>query len=249
MPTKHTTETTAAAVKPITTYHEAEAAGRAAYEAAASGKAIPTPAPAREADASGKPSPGPTPAPTPGRQLSPLQILIIDELADLLLYGGHDEDTIRMLSAAAGHMVRRGERHSEGFIPEAIEIDVNIWKRKLPTIQSRARATAPPTEPTVNTVKERARATVLERLRKHLLEFTARSTPEEARFMLSVLEYHEGSCHGRDNFDELVIADAFEAEIRRGEFYDFVRVPSGMKRQVEKYIECLRATARPDLVA
>jgi hypothetical protein len=212
-------------------------AGRAAYEADAGGnRTIPATKRRKRFDA---PSSITAAVPTSAQALTQLQLLIVDELADLVLFGGKSEDEDNMLRAAAGHMRRRAA-YGDRDVSDHVEMFRSYWKTELAAERTHARA-ALPELPKPSTVTERARTAALEQLRKHLLEFLGEGTPEEISFLSEVMLNHQGICQGRDNFRLLRIAESFDITIHNGHTLNWVAVPPHLKEQTEAYIECLRA--------
>jgi hypothetical protein len=178
-------------------------------------------------------------APTSARTLTQLQALIVDELADLVVFGGKSEDEDNMLRAAAGHMSRR-RAYGDGDVSGFVEMHSRDWRDEIAAERAHARATLPDL-PKAITATERARTAVLGELRQALSEFTGNATPEEVRLMLEIMNCHQANTRGRDDFRELVIAEAFDITIHNRHTLNWVMVPPHLKDQTEAYIECLKA--------
>jgi hypothetical protein len=202
-----------------------------------------------------KPAAGPEPitgtAPAVRRELTPVQTLICDEIADMLIHGGHKEDTDCMVWAALLNMHRRHfgalydtDKERDDRARETARCDYPDCTAELTMEWKRnKRPEQPNAEP--KPAAERIRAQVIDTLREEFDWFLIKGTPEEHRLLLDILQDHEGCNHGRTALDELPLAQAFEYAIG-GAAPEYLKVPRRMRKQVEHYIECLKAADMED---
>jgi hypothetical protein len=192
----------------------------------------------------------PAAAETTSRALAPVQQLIADEVADMLVNGGDPHITDLLMSAAAHHQFWRWANARYGP-QEQEEIKDSVAKRahgqfeKLKSdmiVAWRESHRAPKTKPEPKTVTERIRAGVVETLRHRFEVFLTEGTPEEQRLLLDTLVDHESSNHGRDAFGELALGCAFESALGKVE-REWLKVPSSMRDQVVQYIACLEVAS------
>jgi hypothetical protein len=107
-------------------------------------------------------------------------------------------------------------------------------------VEAHNRTAAPEAKVGPKTATERIRANAIDELRDRFEEFVAQGTPEEHRILSDILSIQESSTHGRDAFDELPLGAAMEGALDKYTG-DFLRVPHNLDKQVQQYIDCLRA--------
>jgi hypothetical protein len=187
----------------------------------------------------------------PSRRLdiAPIQQLIADEIADLLVNGGCADAVDSLLMTAGYHMAWRlavelcgpGEQQQiDKAVEDRSDDHYDEWKADLMAELKRNRNTAPEARVEPNTATERIHRRVIEELRGRFEGFLTEGTPEEHMILSEVLSTHEGINHGRDSFGELPLGHAMEEALDK-HTGDFLRVPHQFEKQVERYIECLRA--------
>lgn len=187
------------------------------------------------------------PAKASRRELAPLQQLICDEIADMIVNGGNNHFTAMMITAAAHH---KWWRWSNGIGEQGEESSKTIhklgprtaeeWQTKMADVWRANRKTAPERKTQPTTATERIRACVIDTPQGLLDRFLSDATPEEKYLMVDILIDHQSANCGSDTFDEMPLARAFEYALE-GTAPEYVRVPSSMREQVARYVECLRA--------
>ena len=186
---------------------------------------------------------------TAPRPLAPVQQFIADEIADLLVNGGHNESIENLIWTACHHAAHRWLSNLYG--PEEtdkIEVHLKKFAQRdfenhkadlLTAIKQNRRATREErAEPKL--AAERIRARVLDILRGHFDSFLVRATPEECWIMRDIMVTHESTTHGREEFNELPLAGAIEGVIEHS-VSTYMRVPECMQKHVQNYIDALKA--------
>jgi hypothetical protein len=186
------------------------------------------------------------------RELAPIQNLIADEVADLLVNGGCADAVENLLMAAGCHSVWRWAVNQLG--PDKQEEIAKIvtdrggrsydeWYADLTVEWKRNRKAAPDAKVEPKTAANRIRRLRMDELRERFESFLTHSTPEEQTILSDVLLIQESTTRGlsRDCFDELPLGTAMEETLDKYTG-DFLRVPHRFEKQVQQYIECLRAT-------
>lgn len=201
-------------------------------------KLTPTPAPQ---SATTKTDPIP-----PVTELSRTHELIVDAVTSMLTTGGHRDDVDSLIYAAMGHTRRRTygvsaddwNEHSDK-ITEYVHDEHLSWRTDL-AIGWRKNERAEPSAFEPETIKDRIRATVRERVRRGFENFMSTAAPEEQRLLQSIFEVWESSSLPAEyGSDEMVLGDAFEFALGRNA--TFVKIPRRMLDKVQQYIDALRA--------
>lgn len=181
------------------------------------------------------------------RPLAPIQELLADELADILVNGGHRKITDALLRTAYRHYQWRwavnvyGAENTEKI--EAIMKEPLVdkrfdsWRDDLLVAWRETRKTPPPEQP-IATASQRVRNSWIERLGHQFDIFLSDGTPEEIVLLWDTLTTHESRTRGRSNFDELTLAEAFE-DVLANNINGFLRVPNEMREAVLDYIHWL----------
>ncbi len=189
---------------------------------------------------------------TKPRELAPIQQLIADEIADLIVHGGCDAAVSNLLLAVGSHSVWRWatdlfddpdeQEKVEEIVADRGGRNCEGWRVALVAEWARNRNFAPADKIEPKTASERIRGRIMDELRDRFETFLTQSTPEEQMILTEVFTDQKGGTRGltRDNFDELPLGMAMEYALNKytGEF---LRVPSRFEKQVLQYIDCLRA--------
>lgn len=180
--------------------------------------------------------------------LTPAQQLVADEVADILVHGGHCEDTSDLVDAVLRHQYRR----RFGRIATKENVD-NFLKTNLPDFLDKlqadwshnARAKDGERTPPA-TALDRIRRKAIGQLRYAFESFVAEATPEEHRILTDIFAWcdSEGP-HDRTAVDDLPLASALEHALH-GTKADYVRLPHAFRELVDPYINTLMA-AEPHL--
>jgi hypothetical protein len=184
------------------------------------------------------------------RELAPIQQLISDEIADLLVHGGCASAVDSLLMAAGSHSAWRWamglfdpkQEEIEGIVKNRGGRYCEEWKNELTSEWKRnsKAATADKVEP--KTATERIHARIMDELRAHFEAFLTESTPEEQMILTEVLMDQKSNNRAltRDGFDQLPLGMAMEYALDKytGEF---LRVPYRLEKRVSQYIDCLMA--------
>jgi hypothetical protein len=185
----------------------------------------------------------------PVRPLAQIQQLIADEVAHILVSGGHPEVTDLLLKTAYKHHQWRWavyqydgddqliELHMKGAL-DAPGPNFESWRDDLRAAW-RAMKKTPPAELPMDTATQRVRNSQIERLRESFESFLVHATPEETWLLWDALTTHESHNLNCDNFEELPLAYAFETALANG-CQDFLRVPESMRKTVKAYIAALQ---------
>lgn len=189
--------------------------------------------------------------------LSPVQELVCDEVADVLLYGRHPDSVDHLLHLAASQASNR--YHSEGRFADQPHTSDDIrriaglatrfrhdWQSALISDWAKNRLTPPAQQPQPATVTGRIRQSIIERTRFQVEVFMAMSIPEEKALLLDILTTHEMGTSGPRSMDELMLAEAFQYVIDRHTITKFVRVPHEHRALVDDYLALLaKASENP----
>lgn len=187
----------------------------------------------------------------PTRELTPLQQLIADEIADILVHGGYHETVQSLIWCAAAHKTWRWAKNNYGESEQSTIDDLmtecprqfDNWLEEL-TAEWRRNRQVPAVERVApKTAADRIRARFMDELRERMATFMVESTPEEQHVMLDILTTHESSNRGRSALDKMPLGAAIQDVLGEG-WPDWVRVPRSMSNQVESYIACLKAAER-----
>jgi hypothetical protein len=180
------------------------------------------------------------------RELAPVQQLIADEVAEILAFGGTDDDVTSLLWAALANMHRRylgdrplGDESPDTFVNKMVTKAMDSHKAKLSAIWRQNRRAEPGDRIEPKTLTACIRANVIEQLRDRFASFLAEGTPEEHRIMLDILSGRDGNGF-REDMDELSIAREFDFALGK-EAPEYVKVPSHMRATVDAYIKALKA--------
>lgn len=178
-------------------------------------------------------------------ELAPIQELIADEIGELIMRGGDDEDVTSILWSALANMERKvfarftkDGKAVEARVAQAVRATLD--RRKAELVMAWKQSATPGEEETTSKAAHlRIRALVIETLRERFETFIVEGTPEEHYLMTEILLDHEMSNHGREMVNELAIGTAFERQL--GIVTAYIRVPAGIQEQVQRYIDCLMA--------
>jgi hypothetical protein len=171
--------------------------------------------------------------------------LIVDAVTEMLSTGGHSEDVDSLLYAAMSHTRRRtsgglaDQREVDRIVQEFIKTDLDDWKHDLVTAwKKNRRPEMPHVEP--HSITERIRANTRENLESDFEDFMQQASPEEMRFLHAVMmDWESRHIAAEAARNEMYLGMAFEYQLERQRCY--VRVPERMVKQVEQYVNALRA--------
>jgi hypothetical protein len=170
--------------------------------------------------------------------LTPLQLMLADEVADILSNGSEATASAALVLTAVAHHreYRRGGKNwqatSTGLSnPSDWRIDLEpIWKaRRLESAESQSAATA--------TARDRLRSCVTDNMKAYFRRFIDQSTPEERDLLSHALELHYSAALP-DAFDECHLATILDAEINDRQS-TFLRVPEKLRDQMEVHLALL----------
>jgi hypothetical protein len=170
--------------------------------------------------------------------LTPLQLMLSDELADIVSNGSEETPSVALVLTAVAHHreYRRGGKNwqttSTGLSnPSDWRIDLEpIWKaRRLESAESQSAATA--------TARDRLRTCVTDNMKAYFRRFIDQSTPEERDLLSHALELHYSAALP-DAFDECHLATILDAEINDRQS-TFLRVPEKLRDQMEIHLKLL----------
>lgn len=176
------------------------------------------------------------------RALAPIQQLVADLVADMLVNGSHRKIIDQLLTAAIRHQFwRRWPEDVEEQFPDLFNkppVLLNDWRDDLHAVWRETRK-APATEkPAPSTAADRIRFSIIETLRGQFDDFLTEGTPEEWWTMWDMLVTHHSTNLGSDNANEFPLAGAFEAAL--GEIrHIWIKVPESLRKRVLTYVECL----------
>jgi hypothetical protein len=199
-------------------------------------------------------TPAVAPAKAATRELTPIQQLIADEVAEMLVHGGHKDDTAGLIFAALQNMHQRfydnlslpheTPEELRKNVEDLARRDYPDWIAEMRMEWNRNRTAKAEDKVEPKTATECIRANVIDDLRDQFRHFLTEGTPEEHRLMLEILRDQEGSAR-RGVLNELPLGQAFDYALGNSA-PEWVKVPNGMREQVDKYIECLRAADMKD---
>lgn len=192
-------------------------------------------------------SPLPAPARFDAPEMPRTHELVLDAVTAMLTTGGHSEDVDRLLRSTMAHTKRRTcaginmkGNEADKTAKEFVQAHIDAWKIDLAAFWSKNQR-APRPEEAKETFTQIIRANLRENVWSYFKEFMAAATVEDQRLMLSVLSGHENrSLPAEHKQDEIYLATAFFDEINRSA-EAFLKVPKSMLKQVQAYIDALRA--------
>jgi hypothetical protein len=176
--------------------------------------------------------------------------MIIDAVADLLTHGGHADDANSLICASISHIERRAYEKGIGIkdqkvISEAISHAIHEfhgeWKTDLAIGWRKNRRPETPPAFAAPTITGRIRANSRERMDDLLLKFAGSAAPEEQHLMIEILQVWDSvqSITPLRANGEIFLGEAFYATL--GKDAAFIKVPSSMVDQVQKYVDALQA--------
>jgi hypothetical protein len=185
------------------------------------------------------------------RELAPIQQLIADEISDLLVHCGCADAVENLLMAAGCHSVWRwavnlfGPDEQENIgatVMDRGEANSDEWYADLTAEWKRNRKAAPDGTVEPKTATKGNRGSYMDELRERFESFLTESTPEEQMILSDGLlaQHSTNRGLGRDSFNELPLGIAMEEALDKYTG-DFLRVPHQFEKQVQQYIDCLRA--------
>jgi hypothetical protein len=186
----------------------------------------------------------------PSRELLPVQQLIADEVADMLVHGGHESDIESLIFAALGHLHSRtylqihhklgqwNDMECRDLAEPLIIRHAPEWKADLSAAWVENLRAEPRPEPAdvVGLLRER----VMDRLRTEFEEFLTHGSPEDHRLMVDVLNGVSNNSL-RDASHAVTLGEEFNFQLGLNRGY--LMVPGRLRRPVEEYIESLKAGA------
>ena len=182
-------------------------------------------------------------------ELMPIQQLICDEVADMLIHGGHERDIESLIFAALGHLHFRkqlnlydntDQQHSPKCREKAetrAARDAANWKAELQAAWVQNLRCIPRPEPTdaVGCIREH----VIDELRSYFESFLVNGLPEDHRLLRDVLGFLEGNIFRADAARCVPLAEEFSFQL--GESRGYLQVPKHIRENVETYVESLLA--------
>ena len=184
------------------------------------------------------------PKPAVELKLTQLQEHIFDVLGEMVLHGGNGDEIYNVLWNVSAHHHRTQfpqsphecDQQFKDRVERFAEKQAGEWEKRL--LKSWPESTKA-AEPAPKNVVQQIRATVSERLQEGFADFMLTATPEEKRFLATVLDgrYSLSLRPDMEN-PELELATAFMEEVGVNERY--VQVPDEeIKELVVKYIKLL----------
>lgn len=183
------------------------------------------------------------------RPLTNIQELLVDQLGNIILQGGKQDEVELLIQAALLHQWRLRLSAVEILTEEKITVEAyehasswaQDWTRQLIQSWQQSAASSDPDATPDRNITELLREDVRGRLESRFEEFLAAAIPEEIRFLESVLaDWDSSSLHSIDEL-QLEIANSFEREIGRNVRY--VRVPWKLRDKVISFVELLTKAA------
>jgi hypothetical protein len=181
-------------------------------------------------------------------ELMPIQQLICDEVADMLIHGGHQSDVESLILAALGHMHMRkylqvdhksgqwNDSECRESAEKLIIRDAEKWKADLACAWVENLRATPRPEPidVVGRIRER----VIDELRALFEGFLTEASPEDHTLMREILTYLDGNVF-RDDGPRVALAEEFDIQIGRA--WNYLKVPERILEDVRQYIKTTMA--------
>ena len=173
--------------------------------------------------------------------------LVIDAVATMLSLDSDSRDVDMLLIAAMRHIRRRtfadlydDEKELNIMVDKFVDRDFVDWKADIVGEWRKNRNLTPERSSALNTITAKIRENARRLLIGSFDVFMVQASPEEIRFLFEVLNNWDGRHRTAEWKDEeIYVAGAFEMELNRNTRY--LRVPERMTKQVQQYIDALRA--------
>jgi hypothetical protein len=184
-------------------------------------------------------------APTPNRELTDFQMIILDLAGDMILNGTNLDDLKELLHAVAQHVWRRRFPNTEGFSDECkyAERIAEEWPLRL--TRHWPEEIEEPTGPPPKTLSEMMRRALRDELQDYFRSFLATARMHELYLLKEVLEDAETRA-GMSESEEVEsrLAAAFMYQIDNNVTY--IKVPAARIKLVEEYVALLDRAEHPD---
>jgi hypothetical protein len=180
--------------------------------------------------------------------------LIVDAVTTMLTHGGHPDDVDTFLHAVMAHTRRRtfsqlvdDEAQMGTYVQKFIREQFNEWKTDL-TVGWRKNKFPEQPQVTATSVTDRIRMNVRETVEGQFVGFMNEASPEEIRFLNEVFtDWDSRHLVAESRSDEIYLGMAFEYQLS-GTSRGYIRIPERMMKQVQKYVDALRAIEDKEVV-
>ena len=178
--------------------------------------------------------------------------LVIEAVATMLSRDSDSRDVDMLLTAAMRHIRRRtysdltdDQSEIDARAEEFVQKDFADWKADVVAEWRKNRTTPEAESSSLDTITAKLRENSRQVVIGSFEAFLSQASPEEIRFLREVFMNCENQRLAAEHkHAEIYIASAFEMELTNGRY---LQVPARLVKQVERYIDALRAVEGKEL--